>query len=660
MACSNRTKAKASGNYLKSSADAAGDLSGSKKKAPPLFLSSALREFDNDVYVGNSGIPFSVSSSAWIYDPGSYGTRGYHLCINGNQNYGIIPSFSASRTDASGSQSNTAYCLNHDLQFGSVNPSNSTSIGAGLAGNGSLGSAQCAITWLLANGYYDEETSLAEFFDKLSVVIGTDSEDPDTLRDWDAQYLTQAAIWYIIDKKQRPSAAPEDLIHFCSGAAPCTTCGIGSYDPSTWPGYYVASPILIDKMNTALEKLVQLAMGHTGSGCGKLAQWNPDDFPQPTSYNAKTLLAQYKKPSALWREPGKKSRASGSSAQMGSNCSLSEADISVCGEDSLSMDWGAKPTSARMICGRLVVGPMSVNSSGGDPTISTEPCCACSDGFSSSYVDVCGNAIENPSADEEIYTSLRVTGRTICYRTCASTEGPVDLEEHRVYFIDTGGYYTGPPDNQVFIKYQNLGTRFLDKHHEDAATDEACMMICVKVDVGGGSGGSGSGGTAEGSVVPNLPPPMPLFYPPLRLPPPPPIPPLIIESPPIVMQAQMPKVTLPTPPQQVLVAPPPPQRPPIVINSPPIVTPPPPAPPAPRRYIDQPPVLYSMQRPMPPPRPIPPPPPPLFINMPPRPPAPPYPMRQPPVLINMRQRTCDPPCAPQPRSQGMPPNGRST
>ena len=681
MACGRRRAAPAAkpvGAYLKTARAEGGaetDLSseaGQVKVRPdngPKVKLSLTRAgtFANDVVVGFEEVPFDWERSTGNdtnqgfpdggKPMGSWSERGYYLCYNDasgvEHSYGIIHRYQASRTDANGLQTQIAYCLNHDLDMISGS-GESTSVRKGMTqitdgptyDNAPPYRDMCAIVWLLANGYYKEDidgnrTDLEEFFEKLGVpqynICADDPYCPNDDRgnwvDWfqelDAIYLTQAAIWRILDDYKREiSGSGIQHIHFCNGPnAVCPDCGAGSLSSLDFnPLLHAASCCLIKKMNQALEKLVSLARNR--STCGRPAEWNDDDFPQPPEYQISEILKHYKDATMpMWYDEPRRSqigaRIGSQSQQMGSSCTFSYADFVTCGQDSPGMQWALAPTSSRMICGKNVVGPIQMDhTAGSEPDMVVESCCACADGFGYSFVDVCGNPLISPGAGDQVFLSMRVTGRFMCYRVCGSQHIDVELKEKRVYLLETGTH-SGIPPQPPIVKNQGLGTSFRDKHEAENADDETCMMICTKIAVE----------VAAEQALP-LPTPMPLFYQQLRLPPPPPCPPEIYVGKPIISEPPLPpKATLPTPAQSILIAPPPLPPPPMVFTPPPVVAQRPPMPMPPPPYVAQRPILQSPVQPPAPPRPVPQLPAPQFLFPPPLPPqAAPQPSPVPAIL----------------------------
>jgi hypothetical protein len=482
-------------------------------------------EMANDVLIGPPGEPFE---NVRIHNQpdDSCSIKGYHLNDPRNQRISYISAVNDGVTLP-------AYCLNYFLDA-----PHGTSHISGTLESGVIDEPpeiRCAVAWLLANGY-GRGTVVSEWQAALGAV-GLDAND--------ARFITAAAIW-LIQEQLDP-------------AARFIPCGAGT------------SQEHIDQLNIALEKLLELAKqyGEDNPDCAGGDGYDMHCVPAPEDAALTRGTGRASASKAVKRETVELiSRASG-------NCGTGSQPIAVCKTDSEKVKWASVPNIIRIVCGKLLVGPISfegadASESGDPPEITLEPCCACGEAFSYQFADSCGNPT-TPMPGEDFYLLLRITGRFLCVTLCVNY---VEWATH-VWFIIT-------PGNK-----QNVGTRQKCRI-ETAAEDIACMTICF-------------------SLLENepqlLPAPTPIFYPPAQPCEPPPLPPPIFNAPPIVMQSQCPPPYMaPAPPQQILVAPAAPQAPPRIINYPPVIAPTLPAPSQEPRLIAHPPTLVDQPPPPPPPR----------------------------------------------------------
>lgn len=352
-----------------------------------------------------------------------------------------------------------------------------------------------AIMWLIANGLA-LDTDDAVWAATLGV------RELDTL---DAYFATQAAIWMIT----RGMAA--DIVPLTNNAA-------------------IDTPLVTN----AAHKLVEMAFDFEETD---EAQYENDDgLPfagaKPISYGIDCGLSD-----AFRR-----------------GCDAEAQDIWACGSDKGGVHWTKTPNVARVVCGRLLIGPFAVTGIGRANMSIEASLCGCTESFTGQFADICGKPLHRkPNDGEEFYVSLRVESRSICFTICVE----LPVTRRLISFART--------DSGLLVAYANRGRgKKLD----------SCMCVCTRVPF-------------EDDPPPEPQELPPIYYPNIpRQPTPPPLPPRVIDQEPIIIPARAPQ------PLQVRY----PEEPEIILE--------PPCPPPPRLVIDKPPIELPQMPQLPPPPPI--------------------------------------------------------
>ena len=196
-------------------------------------------------------------------------------------------------------------------------------------------------------------------------LVGVDANEAPVLDDNDAYAAVQVAIWVLLGQ-----IAPDE--------ATFLNCGETTLHPKS------------ARMRAAVLQLIQLAGNYA------------DAVPSQTDSGA-------------------------SACQCGSSliqCCKTESGPTNVNDPQLS--FRGCPCEVRSVCGRLLVGPFTLNANlAGTPTITIEPFCACGADLSADFADFCGNPIAAPGLGEEFYLALRFCGGSLCFQLNVSFSGTV-------------------------------------------------------------------------------------------------------------------------------------------------------------------------------------------------------------------------------------------
>ena len=122
------------------------------------------------------------------------------------------------------------------------------------------------------------------------------------------------------------------------------------------------------------------------------------------------------------------------------------------------------PNEVRTVCGRLLIGPFCIQSGlSGKPQIKLTPFCDDDEAYSWSFMDFCGNPMEDPSIGEKFYLALRIPGKFASFTLSASFSGMIT----RVIGLQPQSAADG---------YQSVGTAFED----ESVTLTAELRICAE------------------------------------------------------------------------------------------------------------------------------------------------------------------------------------
>ncbi|MDR0397119.1 MAG: thioester domain-containing protein [Oscillospiraceae bacterium] len=474
-------------------------------------------------------------------------------------------------------------------------------------------SVLCAVTWLLANGY-GLGTDLGDWRTKLGAY---------NVDEYEAQYITQAAIWIV------EGVVPEDSAFAPHGDK------------------YTGDPTL-PQQNGALRKLIAMARDYAADNeCER----NPGDpitgitTPRGGVYrknNTGSIARMIPTEHSGVAEP-QYQRVPGSVSQL-NTCSADGTQVcakfldQTAGHGRLSHLIPGRDITVRIVCGRLLVGPFRSCS----PVAKVVAACGCMNGFSYSFTDYCGNPlyhkvcvsnngdpIDPPDAlvncvtgsagaltctsgyicmqcntnlegvnaahipnCQEFYIAFRITQKYLCFQLCSECE----LTRSVVWFLEN------PADGR------RAAMRLSDEcNYWQQIIETTCTCVCVELPID------------EPETEPEH-----LNYPPIIYP--------QTRTPVIVEEAGCPIVPDPI----VFLSPPPPDPPEPPTFPPPVLLPPPQRPAQPLPTIFAPPIVLPQKKPV---RPDPIPPPPRPILEAPRPPAPvlpPLPLPPPVVITPVR------------------------
>ena len=256
------------------------------------------------------------------------------------------------------------------------------------------------LAWILANAY--PAVSAGETF----ALTGTDPQASPILDDNDAYAVVQIAIWVLLGQ-----IAPDE-VYFLN-------CSSDTQHPKSV------------RLRAAVLRLIELA----GSFADSVASPAP---PTPASH-----LCCCKKSLIDCCNTGRVPSTANTPYLVFKGC----------------------PDELRTVCGRILIGPFTLQSNFiGQPNIEIEPLCVCQEGFSSAFMDFCGNIIENPSIGQEFYIAVRTIRDYICFAVKASFKGTIT----RVI--------TMRPTSTA-LNYQPVGSSLEDEN----ITVNASICICTTV-----------------------------------------------------------------------------------------------------------------------------------------------------------------------------------
>ncbi|GHU75941.1 hypothetical protein AGMMS49992_20780 [Clostridia bacterium] len=459
-------------------------------------------------------------------------------------------------------------------------------------------SVLCAISWLLANGY-----GLGTNMDEWSRKLGAPTIDK-----FEAQYITQAAIWIA-----------EGVIPESSHFGPCGDSFSG--DPS------------LTAQNDAIRQLVNMAREYASTHECERNDGDPirgittprggEYYPERSGSLARMVSTDH---------GGRAQRPTTRARSISALNTCSADGTQVCakylggGSSAFSHLIPGRDVTVRIVCGRLLVGPFRSCT----PAVRLVAACGCMNGFSYMFTDYCGNPLYHKTcmttdgtnggdttdefycadgnivcmhcnanvegvnaADElnrdEFYVALRITQKYLCFQLCSDCR----LRRSVTWFMEdvSSGRHVGMRLSNECNYWQQI-------------IETECTCVCVELPID----------------EPNPDETVHLQYPPI----------LFGQTPPPVIHEEAPPPIVPDPIVFLSPAPPDPPDPPVF--PPPVLLPPPQRPVRPQPTIFAPPIVLPQKCP-PKPAPIPPPPRPILEA--PRPPAPVLPPlpTPPPILI---------------------------
>jgi TQXA domain-containing protein len=335
---------------------------------------------------------------------------------------------------------------------------------------------KCAVSWIIANGF-----AIDSDMDEFNKAFETEA-----LSELDAYIATQTAVW------------------MASGELELVSPVFAKPD---------ASSAAADAVNKVAMKLYETALEFSRSGfCDYVLR---GEVAAKRSY---TRLSPYFNENVM-NGP----ECCGLPTDFRLGCRADQQDIMICAEDTPG-SINNTPTSnvqwhyvlsdirVRVVCGRLLIGPFSVDFPSSGKLMVTGSRCGCKQDFGYEWADSCGKNTAPPTSGQEFYLKTEITGKHVCFNICVERKHV----RTRVAFSDRA-------DDGVTV-----GTR----DYADMKRWSSCMCICVEVP------------TIEDPPEPPKPVP-PIYYPRMKRPDPrPPLPPEIVNMPPIIL----PPDRLPAPP----------------------------------------------------------------------------------------------------------------